>query len=210
MIKDFKIIFWDFDGVIKDSVEVKTKSFIELFSFVGDSTILNKIHEHHLKNTGVSRFDKIPIYLHWCGIIVSAQAIEKYCEEFSKIVYKKVIDSPFVLGVLEYLESNFDKQENFLVTATPQNEIENILDELKITKYFNAVYGSPHDKKKMINKYLLEHSVSKSKCLMIGDSVVDHEAAKYNGISFLLRSHEFNRNEFNYYDGKSIKDFTDI
>ena len=31
MVKEFKIVFWDFDGVIKDSVVIKSKGYEKLF-----------------------------------------------------------------------------------------------------------------------------------------------------------------------------------
>ena len=37
-----KVIFWDFDGVIKDSVEAKSSAFEKIFSSYG-SNISNKV-----------------------------------------------------------------------------------------------------------------------------------------------------------------------
>ena len=61
-----KAIFWDFDGVIKDSVSLKSDAFSELFSS-SDKAVVNKINEHHELNGGVSRYEKIPLYLEWSG-----------------------------------------------------------------------------------------------------------------------------------------------
>ena len=38
----FRLIFWDFDGVIKESVSVKIDGFVELFQSFGDD-VCNKI-----------------------------------------------------------------------------------------------------------------------------------------------------------------------
>ena len=57
-IKNAKIIFWDFDGVIKDSVPVKGEAFRKLFIKYG-SDISEKVVDHHYKNGGVSRYEKI-------------------------------------------------------------------------------------------------------------------------------------------------------
>ena len=53
-IKPCKLIFWDFDGVIKDSVEVKTHAFEYLFPD-GDADFLRKVRMHHEANGGMSR-----------------------------------------------------------------------------------------------------------------------------------------------------------
>ena len=56
-----RVVFWDFDGVIKDSVPVKTEAFRKLFLSYG-ADITDKVVKHHLANGGVSRFKKIPYY----------------------------------------------------------------------------------------------------------------------------------------------------
>ena len=47
------VIFWDFDGVIKDSVKVKSTAFGELFAPFGED-IVNRVIEHHEANSGIS------------------------------------------------------------------------------------------------------------------------------------------------------------
>ena len=62
MILDrFKLCFWDFDGVIKESVEVKTQAYFSLFEPFGFD-VANKVRMHHIANGGMSRFDKLPSY----------------------------------------------------------------------------------------------------------------------------------------------------
>ena len=129
-------IFWDFDGVIKDSVEVKSSAFEQLFKTFGVN-VANKVKCHHEANSGISRFDKLPIYLEWSGQHPTQALIQCYSEKFSRLVKQKVIESEWVPGVLNYLEINSKNQIFFLITATPQAEIEEILNIsylLKITK----------------------------------------------------------------------------
>ena len=61
-----RLIFWDFDGVIKDSVDVKTQEFVKLFESSG-SHVAEQVRLHHEANGGISRFEKLPLYLHWAG-----------------------------------------------------------------------------------------------------------------------------------------------
>ena len=60
-LANYTYFFWDFDGVIKESVSIKTNAFKKLFSDQNNSTLL-KIIDHHLENGGVSRYEKIPLY----------------------------------------------------------------------------------------------------------------------------------------------------
>ncbi|MBT7899475.1 MAG: HAD hydrolase-like protein, partial [Candidatus Marinimicrobia bacterium] len=56
-----KGIIFDFDGVIADSVQVKTDAFASLYEQYGDN-IVTKVIEHHEANGGMSRFKKIKLY----------------------------------------------------------------------------------------------------------------------------------------------------
>ena len=114
------LIFWDFDGVIKDSVNVKTEAYTSLFLPYGHE-VATRVRQHHEVNGGVSRFDKIPLYLLWAGELATPERIDEFCTRFSLLVLQKVIDSPWVPGVREYLLLNSGIQYFVLVTATPQD-----------------------------------------------------------------------------------------
>jgi phosphoglycolate phosphatase-like HAD superfamily hydrolase len=106
----------------------------------------NRVRRHHESNGGMSRFDKIPLYLAWAGEAATPTQVEDYCRKFSKSVCQAVIDSPWVPGVQEYLLQHSMDQYFVLVTATPQNEIEQIIAALNIEKCFREVYGAPSEK----------------------------------------------------------------
>jgi phosphoglycolate phosphatase-like HAD superfamily hydrolase len=65
-LRDFRWIFLDFDGVIKESVEAKSAAFVHLFEGFGDD-VSKRVRSHHEANGGMSRFEKIPMYLGWAG-----------------------------------------------------------------------------------------------------------------------------------------------
>ena len=123
LIKETKTIFWDFDGVIKESVEVKSDVYESLFLPFGDN-IANKVRKHHEEYGGMSRYDKLPIYLKWSNQNASQQIIAKYSQQFSDLAVQRVIDSKWVPGVLSYMQNNYERQNYFLITSTPQDEIE--------------------------------------------------------------------------------------
>ena len=135
-IGQFKLIFWDFDGVIKDSVGVKTDAFIELFKPYGDD-ICRRIFNHNATNGGMSRFEKIPLYLQWSNETVDDEKIEKFCKKFSSLVEKKVIDSSWVPGVENYLRNDEYAQTFVVISGTPQDELIRIISALEFTGCFN-------------------------------------------------------------------------
>lgn len=208
-IKEYHLVFWDFDGVIKESVDVKTKAFVHLFDSYS-SQVKEKIRKHHLDNGGMSRFDKLPLYLKWVGEEPAKDKIEEYCNRFSRLVLDGVISSQWVAGVENYLRSNCTRQRFVLVSATPQDEIELILQKLGLEQCFTNVFGSPTRKKDAINKILKSSRIAAHDSLMIGDAHTDLDAAQANNVPFLLRLHDNNDAIFSDYKNATIRDFAKL
>ena len=45
-LDEIEAIFWDFDGVIADSVDVKTRAFEEMFTPYGEAVLKQVIEDH--------------------------------------------------------------------------------------------------------------------------------------------------------------------
>jgi phosphoglycolate phosphatase-like HAD superfamily hydrolase len=207
ILRNARLIFWDFDGVVKNSIEVKAEAFAKLFEMFGE-TIVSRVREHHLANGGMSRFDKLPIYLGWAGIEPSESRVRDYCEQFGKLVLQGVIDSSWVGGSEAYLRSNTYQQTFVLVSATPQDELQKILSALNLATCFTRIFGAPTRKHDAIQQTLATSNLDPHDCLMIGDARADLEAAAANQVPFLLRRHKTNSNVFADYFGPSVEDFT--
>ena len=206
-LKQAQLVFWDFDGVVKDSIDVKTDAFVNLFRPFGKD-IEERVREHHLSHGGMSRFEKFPLYLHWAGQESTPARVDDLCDQFRHSAFDGVIRSPWVPGVQQYLRSNSARQIFVVVSATPQDELEQILHALDLTSCFASVYGAPVKKKYAIRESLAQYGLPPKRCLMIGDAYADLEAAEANGVPFLLRRHRTNADVFGTYSGPHIKDFT--
>ena len=204
-LRSHNAVLWDFDGVIKDSVDIKTRAYQSLFMPYG-SNVAKLVKEHHEANGGMSRFDKIPVYLSFASLDQSEQVIEDFCDRFSRLVMEGVIESPWVPGVKKYLLESSTRQIFVIVTATPQAEIEIILDRLGISRCFRKVFGAPIRKELAISNAMKIFSLSPSDVLMIGDSKSDLEAANKNSIPFLLRRTNINTDLVKSYNGPQFKD----
>ena len=201
-------VFWDFDGVIKDSVDVKTEAFAQLFLPFG-SIIASRVRRHHENNGGVSRFEKIPLYLKWAGEEATVEQIEKFCREFSNACIQSVINSPWVPGAQEYLLKHHNHQYFVLVTATPQAEIEQVLAALQLSHCFQEVFGAPTKKDQAMQSVLERQNLSHSKALMIGDSTSDWLAAQACSVPFLLRCTHLNSSLQASFSGSMFHNFND-
>jgi phosphoglycolate phosphatase-like HAD superfamily hydrolase len=199
-----KTIFWDFDGVIKDSVRVKSDAFEQLFLAYG-RIVANQVRMHHEAHGGMSRFDKMPIYLGWAGEPVSSEKIQEFCERFAQKVQQAVIDSPWVSGVREYLLANYNLRNFVLVTATPQEEMNYILVELGLSHCFCEVHGAPANKAEAIRGFLARRGIAAEQACMVGDSESDFQAAQANRLSFILRRTPLNSSLQQQHTGASFE-----
>ena len=139
----FKNIFFDFDGVLAESVSAKTEAFKEMYLQYGEK-IASQVVEYHIKNGGVSRFEK---FKHWeksfFGKDISENKLQEMAQQFSSIVLKKVIDAKEVIGA-EYFIKKYSKTKNFwIITGTPTAEIQVIVRKRNIKHYFLGIHGSP-------------------------------------------------------------------
>jgi len=209
VIDSYNLIFWDFDGVIKESVDVKTQAFVKLFHRFG-LEVAERIREHHETHGGVSRFEKIPLYMEWAGAKLTPLSVAQYCDQFAHLVIDEVINSPWVPGVDRYLRKNIYRQTFIVVSATPQQELDLILTALNLRECFFCVFGSPTAKVDAIRFTLSVLAIDPKDCLMIGDAKEDYNAADVNGVPFLLRRHATNSTLFSDCIVPSVNDFTEL
>jgi phosphoglycolate phosphatase-like HAD superfamily hydrolase len=208
MLRRYATLFWDFDGVIKDSVAVKAAAFERLFAPFG-AALAARVRAHHECNGGMSRYEKLPLYLQWAGHSASEAEVSAYCEQFSVAVRQATIDSPWVPGAREYLLANRARQCLVLVSATPQGEMEDILRAVGIASCFHEVHGAPTPKLQAIQAALERRGCAPADALMIGDSDSDYVAAKAAGLAFLLRRTPLNHDLQRRHGGLQCEDFRD-
>jgi phosphoglycolate phosphatase-like HAD superfamily hydrolase len=207
IFKNAKDILWDFDGVIKDSVEVKSNAFANLF--VGcPEPLISRVRNHHLKNGGKPRFEKIPIYAQWASEYGIEVDLNTLLERFSTSVVDQVIASDWVSGVEHILRNRSPSQRFFLVTATPQDEIRTILEALDLLRVFEDFRGAPRSKVENASDLMNDFEIDGAHCVVIGDSVSDYDVANFLGTEFILRKASYNRGLQRDFLGLQIGDFS--
>jgi phosphoglycolate phosphatase-like HAD superfamily hydrolase len=207
-LRAYRLILWDFDGVIKESVEIKTRAYAELFAPFG-AEISARVRAHHEQNGGISRFEKIPLYLSWSGQPATPTQVQRYCEQFAAAVRQAVVDAPWVPGAREYLQKHLAQQHFVLISATPQGEIEDIVRATGLAGCFADVHGAPMSKADAIGGALMRWECPAAGALVIGDSQSDYSAAQRTGVDFLLRRTAFNASVQRAYAGPQCENFLD-
>ena len=200
----YKSIIFDFDGVIIDSNHVKDKAFYSIFLDYGKNIASFSLN-YHLKNRGVSRFDKVEHVMKKFNL--PKKDYKKIIDNFSSIVFKGVCKSPLVEGIEEFLLTNHKKYNFYIISATPRDELLKILDKLNLKRYFKNIYGSPNNKKYWLADLIKKDTISVVDSLFVGDAFSDKDAAKKYSIDFCLRLTGDNDHLIDSHIVYSIKNF---
>ncbi len=181
-----KSILFDFDGVIADSVDIKTNAFYELFKAYPQQ--IDRIIEYHKQNGGLSRFVKIRyIYEEFLKKPISDEELKRTGEHFSALVKEQVVKAPMIEGAQELLEAYYRVCKLFVVSGTPHEEMREIVAMRRLDKYFAQVYGSPTKKSQIISDIVKAYQYNLNEVIFIGDSLNDFEAAQTTGVRFIAR-----------------------
>lgn len=182
-----RAVAFDCDGVLLESTAIKTAAFLELFS--QHSEHLQAIRDYHLDHTGISRYDKFKwIYETLLRQPLGPDEALRLGERYTEIVLERVLDCPFVPGTLELLQALWKKLPMFVVSGTPQEELERILGEREIDRFFSEIFGSPSEKGSTLCRIQKSLSLEGLELLFIGDGQSDYEAAVQAGTAFILRT----------------------
>lgn len=204
-----KSIFFDFDGVILESVDIKSKAFKFLFKNYPQK--LKEIVVFHLDNGGISRFEKFRyIYRNILNKKLNKKEEKILGEKFSNYVFNKILKVKFVKGAYLFLRKYYKKIDFFIISGTPQEELRSILEARELNKFFKEIYGSPKDKTKICRLILDKYKYKKEEVLLVGDALSDFKAAQFNKIKFIGRISKDNQELFKNYNIKKIKDFEEF
>ncbi|MDD1651469.1 MAG: HAD hydrolase-like protein [Methanomicrobiales archaeon] len=184
----FRAIVLDFDGVILESVGVKTEAFRTLFSDVPEH--VDEIVDHHRENTGVSRFDKFRyIYAHILNRDLSDREFDRLSARYHELVIGGVLASPYVTGAEAFLERFSRRAPLYVVSASPEGELTDIIMQRGMARYFRGIFGAPRRKVDCIRVIREQEHRDPPQVLFVGDALNDYRAAREAGVPFAARVH---------------------
>ena len=196
-----KNIFFDFDGVIAESVNVKTNAFYQIYLKYGKN-VAQKAVEHHKANGGMSRYEKFKLYhKEFLGLDIDQNQVENLSQQFSDLVEKGVIESPEVSGAQNFIYNHHNNYKMFIITGTPTEEAKRICKARGLFNYFIEICGSPRKKGSWVQYLFDKYNLIKEETVFVGDAFADYNAAKEHGITFLLRNYEENKELFKNIQG---------
>jgi phosphoglycolate phosphatase-like HAD superfamily hydrolase len=181
-------LVFDFDGVLVESVDAKGDAFALLFREFG-SDIAERVRQHHLANGGMSRFDKFRFYYReLLGQTLTDAELGHLAARFSELVFERVLKAPFVVGAVEALAYFAEAGlPMYVVSATPQEEVRELVARRSLSNYFHNVFGSPEPKPEALRAILDATRRPATSVAFLGDALADYEAAVQTGVTFIAR-----------------------
>lgn len=231
MIKDKKVIIFDLDGTLIDSIGIWNQIDEDLIKQIGDGTIDNV-------DLGIQRDQKLKefskcedMYLEYCGFLK-----EKYNSNMEKADVKKLryeIANDYLRnkvnyksGAEEFLKYLKDKGFILVIASTTndhtidiyKNENENIRRKANFSDIFDLIYSKGAVKELKPNpeihiKVMNTLNVKPEECFIFEDSLIGVEAANSAGIDVAVIYDKYsdgNREQINEKAKYKFKDFHEL
>lgn len=187
-MREYKYLFWDFDGTIVDSFE-------------GCSFAFGKVFEHfgvHIPPSDRKKYIGPPLkdtFTEMFGEQVEPKARELYREFYINQGGQKMCKLfDGIEKVLRTIKSFGYKM--FIATSKREDIASEMLEEFGVRDCFDGVFGTVESEGRVDKKDILAYAVKMSggaleDCLMIGDSIYDARAAKQVGTDCLAVAYGF-------------------
>jgi HAD superfamily hydrolase (TIGR01549 family) len=186
-VSELRAVVFDFDGVILESVDVKTRAFVALFSQWPEHE--DAIVRLHLENSEVSRFEKfVWIYRDILGLPLTDADLARLGDDFAELIRAEMQSCSFVSGARELLDELAKRYSLFIASGTPEAEMRDIVEQRGLASLFAGVYGSPAKKGAILRQISDHHGFATDELLFIGDALGDYEGAREAGVAFVART----------------------
>lgn len=231
MIKDKKVVIFDLDGTLIDSIGIWNEIDKQLIKTVGsieiDSVDIGKQRDDKLKEYSKCE----DVYLEYCGFLKEKYHSDMSKEEIKKIRYeiasdylRNIVDyKPAAENVLKYLKN---KGFTLVIASTTndhtvevyKNDNQNIISKANFNEIFTIIYSKGAVKELKPNpevhyKILKELNVKAEECLIVEDSLMGVEAANNAGIEVAVIYDKYsdgNREKINELSQYQFYDFNQM
>lgn len=180
-----KCLVFDCDGVLLDSVPVKTRAFGRLAETYGEEA-RDRLVMYHTMHGGVSRFRKFAWFFE--EVLhreITAQESKAWGRKFEEYALEELRACPMIAGAETVLKTWSGRLPMYVCSGAPVSELELVLGERGIMRYFNGIFGFPPAKSQMLKNIVnLHKNLLPEEFVMVGDATTDEDAAEEAGTQF--------------------------
>lgn len=180
-----KCLVFDCDGVLLDSVAVKTRAFARLAEPYGEEA-RDRMVMYHTVHGGVSRYLKFAwFFREILGREITQAESAAWGSRFAEYALDEVRHCAMIPGALETLESWHKRIPLYVCSGTPREELAMVLRERGLARFFKGIYGSPPAKAELLRMIVNNDAkVLPDETVMVGDAGTDRDAAEAVGTLF--------------------------
>ena len=206
-----KAVVFDFDGVLVESVEVKLGAYGRLFAEQEGEDAYEAVTQFCAPRLGLSRFRLIKtVGEELFQRPVGEADLAGLCTRFSELVVEQVVAAPAVVGALEFLTSHVGRYRLFVISGTPESELQSILERRGMSRLFEAAFGSPATKEELFDRLCASCNLSPREILYVGDSTHDWLAVQRRQIPFIWRRRSLDSPRPEGYAGPALDTLADL
>lgn len=181
-----RALILDFDGVIIESNDLKTRAFESVFGrFPEHAAAMMAYHHAHMFE---SRFFK---FRHLVTEVLGRDADDPLAGElataFEEETSRHMVACSMVPGAAEFLHTVNARVPMYLASVNPQEQLDSVLAARRLDHFFHRVYGCPPWTKASAVADIVTSLGSGDGVVFVGDSAGDQRAAALNGIEFIAR-----------------------
>ena len=211
-ISSYEFYFFDCDGVILDSNDIKSQVFEQILKRNFKQDHVEAFLSYHKGKGGVSRYIKFKYFFEH---IVHQRNYEKKLEfllqEFSVISRQKLHQAkliPFLIDFLNILKEK--KKKMIVISGSDQDDLIEILNFHGLADFFYAIFGSPRTKKQILNEFKKHNNLKEINGVFFGDSLLDFQTSVEFNFDFYFVSHNSEFLEYEEYKFNVINNFKDL
>ena len=189
-------IVFDCDGIILESVPVKTRAFARIAEPFGAEAV-DRLVMYHRMHGGVSRYLKFEwLYREVLGRDIAPAELAELGRRYVDIAFEEICRCDLVPGVEDVLKRWQGRTPMYVCSGAPHEELNVILKGRGLDHYFEGIYGSPPAKAELLRGIVGLVGADPASVVMVGDSVTDLDAAETVGTLFYGRGSDLRGGSF--------------
>jgi phosphoglycolate phosphatase-like HAD superfamily hydrolase len=176
-------VAFDFDGTLVRSNAIKRECFYEVSAGMeGAAAVLDRLIAQDFRG---DRFAVLRELARRIGAAYGeAPDPEVLADNYGRLCRRRIAAAPEIPGARATLERlTAEGVRLFLVSATPQRPLEQIVADRDLCRFFARILGGPTDKATHLRQIMADCGITTNQLALVGDGSDDREAAVAVGCS---------------------------